>query len=233
MTELQRKSDVATRQSTPCGVSLRPRRGFVVDEGPGNDARVLGFEAIGPDAFAQAIAQLQAIGTGVTPGTDAEKAARSVADLAWCTAPWGTRVEVVHGLAEASPGMQGRGELLHRAGWSVLLPDLRAFGRSEGDRASFGAREAADLRGWIDAVAADRPGARVVVWGRSMGAVIALNAAIGMRRSADNGGLQRVVGVIAYAPYLDFHATMRGRLKVNGLPARPLSCPAMRALTAS
>ncbi|MEW4568873.1 ComEC/Rec2 family competence protein [Tautonia sp. JC769] len=111
---------------------------------------------------------------------------------------------IVHGLAEASPSMQGRAEAIVQRGWAVLLPDLRTFGRSEGDRASYGAREAGDLVGWVDLLRDEDPGARVVVWGRSMGAAVALRAAV-----EDD----RIEAVVLEAPYDDLREALSLRLK--------------------
>jgi pimeloyl-ACP methyl ester carboxylesterase len=61
-----------------------------------------------------------------------------------------------------------------------------------------------------------------VLIGHSMGAVIALRAAAKIARSrAESEG--KVVGVVAYAPYCEFRRSLQGRLRVNGLPVRPLT----------
>ena len=66
---------------------------------------------------------------------------------------------VLHGLAEASPAMLGRAELLRAGGWSVLLPDSRGCGRSGGSFVTYGAGEAGDVRAWLDAIGPAGPGA--------------------------------------------------------------------------
>ncbi len=75
---------------------------IIVSEGPRNDAAYVGFEATDQDAFAATIERMGAIGVDVIKGTDDEKDERAVADLAWCTAPWGTRIEIALGLQQAS-----------------------------------------------------------------------------------------------------------------------------------
>ncbi len=62
--------------------------------------------------------------------------------------------------------------------------DSRGYGQSEGPYATFGGREAGDIRAWLDLTlaAALRGSTRrlpfhPVLWGRSMGAAIALRAA--------------------------------------------------------
>ncbi|QDV36104.1 ComEC family competence protein [Tautonia plasticadhaerens] len=120
---------------------------------------------------------------------------------------------VLHGMAEASPSMRGRAEALHRLGWSVLVPDLRSFGRSDGDRCTFGAREAGDLRSWVDALLVDHPGAAVVAWGRSMGAAVALRAA-----TEDD----RIRAIVLEAPYADLRRALASRLSRLPIPGAGL-----------
>jgi 2,3-dihydroxybiphenyl 1,2-dioxygenase len=87
-------------------------RRLVVTEGPAADASYVGFEASGPAAWAAGVRRVEDAGCAVTYATPAEAEARRVADLAFVDAPWGVRVELVHGLADAegafaSPLMPG------------------------------------------------------------------------------------------------------------------------------
>ncbi|WP_169972752.1 ComEC/Rec2 family competence protein [Tautonia rosea] len=122
---------------------------------------------------------------------------------------------IVHGLAEASPSMQTRAEALVRGGWTVLVLDLRTFGQSEGDRASFGAREAEDLKGWIDLMRSDAPEAPIVAWGRSMGAAVALRTA-----TEDD----RIAAVVMEAPYADLREALAARLRRLRFPGAARLC---------
>src|SRR5271166_2004717 len=62
---------------------------------------------------------------------------------------------LLHGFAEASGAVQAqRVAALHQAGWNVAALDLRGYGRSSGTFASFGGREAGDVRVWLDTLAA-------------------------------------------------------------------------------
>ncbi|MEJ7584280.1 MAG: VOC family protein [Acidimicrobiales bacterium] len=54
------------------------------------------------EAFATAAARLTAAGFALTNGTEAERTSRRVTDLKHTRAPWGVRVELVHGLARAA-----------------------------------------------------------------------------------------------------------------------------------
>jgi 2,3-dihydroxybiphenyl 1,2-dioxygenase len=87
-------------------------RRLVVTEGPAADATFLGFEAAGPEAWAETVARLENAGYPVRRDTADETDARRVEQLAVVDAPWGMRVEITHGLADddepfASPLVAG------------------------------------------------------------------------------------------------------------------------------
>jgi competence protein ComEC len=129
---------------------------------------------------------------------------------AW-TAGHGGRVAVlVHGFGESRAGLLGRGEALARRGWGVALLDARGRGRSGGRWTSFGAAESADVRAWLE-VLAERagPGFRPVLWGRSMGAAIALRVA------AED---PRVAALVLEAPYAELRASVAAGLRRKRLP---------------
>src|SRR5947209_87321 len=79
----------------------RKARRLIVAEGASADATFIGFEATDPDAWATTVLQLRGAGYGVTVAGSEEAEARRVAQLAYVDAPWGIRVEVAHGLADA------------------------------------------------------------------------------------------------------------------------------------
>jgi competence protein ComEC len=93
----------------------------------------------------------------------------------------GRTVVLLHGYAEPSGLFPGqRLAAIHQHGWNVLAVDLRAYGQSGGLTASFGGREADDVRVWIGEIGRllgpERP-ILPALWGRSMGAAIALRSA--------------------------------------------------------
>ena len=89
---------------------------------------------------------------------------------------------------------------------------MRAHGRSGGDRSSFSGREAGDVSAWIDALAglSKLEGVPIVaLWGRSMGAAIAL-------RAAANDA--RIAAIVLESPYVDLEATLVVLLKRKKVP---------------
>ena len=122
----------------------------------------------------------------------------------------GGPVILVHGFADAPSALRGRVEFLTRLGRDVARIDLRGYGRSGGAWASFGGREAGDLRAWIDALA-DRmgPSQAPVLWGRSMGSAIAVRAA------AEDA---RVAALVLESPLVDLEAAIAGWLRRARVP---------------
>jgi uncharacterized protein len=97
------------------------------------------------------------------------------------------------------------------AGYGVLIIDLRAQGRSEGERVTMGYEEVRDVRGalsWLNERGFSRD--EVVLHGFSMGGATAL-------RAAPQSGVAAVVEESAYA---DLPLILRQQLpKVSGLPS--------------
>jgi alpha-beta hydrolase superfamily lysophospholipase len=123
---------------------------------------------------------------------------------------------VIHGFAEDPLGFRDRAEALAHRGWNAAAIDLRGYGRSEGEHNAFGGRESDDLHAWID-VLADRVGSgmRLAVWGRSMGAAVALRAA-----AEDPRG--RIAVLVLEAPYHDLEAAIAVMLRRFRLPCTRL-----------
>ncbi len=96
-------------------------------EGAIGDATFVGVEAVDADAFAASVARLEGAGYTTVGGTDGVIAARRVDGLVSVDAPWGVRVELVHGLAGAKPTSDddGSSEPLVRGGF---LTDGLGFG---------------------------------------------------------------------------------------------------------
>ena len=117
--------------------------------------------------------------------------------------PTGRTVILLHGFAEPPGSVQApRAAFLNRQGWNAAAVDLRGYGRSDGPFASFGGREAGDVRRWIDGLAellGPTHPIEPVLWGRSMGAAIAIRAA------AED---QRIKALVLESPMVDLDAAM-------------------------
>jgi 2,3-dihydroxybiphenyl 1,2-dioxygenase len=109
-------------------------RRVIVTEGPSADATFVGLEATGPESWAATVTRLRDAGYPVTRATSDESAARRVEQLAYVEAPWGVRVEVTHGLAEAerpfaSP-LVGGGFVTEDKGFGHVVFGTTAFDES-------------------------------------------------------------------------------------------------------
>ncbi|WP_422928443.1 DNA internalization-related competence protein ComEC/Rec2 [Singulisphaera sp. PoT] len=122
----------------------------------------------------------------------------------------GRTIFLVHGFAEVRSAMRDRVEFLNARGWNVAQLDLRAYGRSGGNRASFGGREGRDLIAWVDVLAPRcGPSPKFAAWGRSMGAAIVCRAA-----AEDD----RLDAIILESPYTDLETAVVGWLRKARLP---------------
>ncbi|OJW23452.1 MAG: hypothetical protein BGO49_02275 [Planctomycetales bacterium 71-10] len=130
--------------------------------------------------------------------------------------PTGRTVILVHGFIDG-PGMMilDRAPAVLARGWNVAAIDLRGYGASEGMHSTFGAREADDLRAWLDVLAGLAPPGEPfapVAWGRSMGAAIALRAAVADRR---------VRALVLEAPMVDLRSSVAKVMRNKRLPMAP------------
>jgi len=90
--------------------------------------------------------------------------------------PNGSGVILLHGVGDTRAGMAGYAAFLLRAGYAVLVPDLRGHGASGGSVISYGIREASDVHVWADWLLRERPIAHLYGLGRSLGAAILIES---------------------------------------------------------
>ena len=109
--------------------------------------------------------------------------------------PNGNDVILLHGVGDNRLGMDSYAKLFLRHGYGVLMPDSRAQGLSGGDIATYGLRESADIRKWIDWLEANQHPSCVFGLGESMGAALLLESLQTERRYC---------AVIAESPYASF-----------------------------
>jgi len=125
-------------------------------------------------------------------------------------------VVLVHGFAGNRTQLLFEARVLARAGYGVLLFDLRAHGESEGDRVTWGDRERHDVTAALDFVSAraDVDPARLGLFGFSMGGTTSLLVA-----SSD----ARVKAVVAAGAYPALEADVySGYGRWGALSAEPV-----------
>ena len=62
-------------------------------------------------------------------------------------------------------------------GYSVLLPDLRASGKSEGKYIGMGWLDRADIKRWVEYINNNYPNKKIILYGVSMGAATVMMSA--------------------------------------------------------
>jgi len=117
-------------------------------------------------------------------------------------------VLILHDVGDSKASYLSLGKRLARRGYDVILPDLRAHGRSGGKYVTWGAKEAPDLNAVVDALAIGKTVATDTVYvfgGGGMGGGIAIQYA-----ALD----PRVKGVMALTPFKDIGFTRRALMTV-------------------
>jgi uncharacterized protein len=107
----------------------------------------------------------------------------------------GNAILLLHGLSDNRIGMVGYAELFLAHGYTVLMPDARAHGQSEGTIATYGLREREDIRDWAHWIATNLNPRCVTGLGESMGAAQLL-------QSLEGDAL--FCAVVAESPFSDF-----------------------------
>ncbi len=115
----------------------------------------------------------------------------------------GNAVILFHGLGDNRLGMVGYAQLLLARGFSVLLPDARAHGRSAGPLATYGLLERNDIRQWLDYLLAHQHPRCIYGLGESMGAAELLQSLTVE---------PRFCAVIAESPFSSFHEIAYDRM---------------------
>jgi uncharacterized protein len=115
----------------------------------------------------------------------------------------GDAVICLHGLGDNRVGMTGYAQLLVARGFTVLLPDARAHGVSEGSLATYGLLERNDIRQWFNFLQAKHHPACIFGLGESMGASELL-------QSLDSG--MHFCAVVAESPFANFREIAYDRM---------------------
>lgn len=124
-------------------------------------------------------------------------------------------VVIIHGWGMSRYDMLARLDAWREMASKIILYDLRSHGDAQGGRSRIGHEEERDLLDLLDRIESEN----IILAALSMGAVIALHA----MADADESVQKRVKGIVAYGPYAHLHESLRGRLRTQQLPTRPIS----------
>jgi dipeptidyl aminopeptidase/acylaminoacyl peptidase len=94
----------------------------------------------------------------------------------------GDAVILLHGVGDNREGMMGFAELFLSKGFTVLVPDSRAQGESEGDFPTYGLKESDDVHDWFDWLEMQQHPECTFGMGESMGAAVLLQSVEKERR---------------------------------------------------
>lgn len=138
-------------------------------------------------------------------------------------------VIMLHGWGESKIDSLARAQAWFGIASKVVLYDLRGHGEAEGSVSLLGDGEEDDLLALIERLRAPR----LILFGHSLGATIALFAAAKLAEQATARGeesLTKVEAVVAVAPYRVVHTPIRNRLRMLHLPGRPATDGTMAML---
>ena len=122
---------------------------------------------------------------------------------------------LVHGYTGSRKEMMSKAAVFHSWGYSVLVPDNRAHGESDGKYIGMGWLDKDDIGLWTDWIRKRNQGARIVLLGVSMG-----GAAVMMAAGENFSGVEAVIDDCGYTSVWDIFADELRSL--YHLPAFPI-----------
>ena len=122
---------------------------------------------------------------------------------------------LVHGYGRDGTFAYDYAEEYLKRGWNVLVPDLRAAGKSDGKFITMGALESRDVFEWMKKISDENPDAKIVLHGVSMGAATVL-----MTAALEPKNLVAVVEDCGYTSAYEMFAAQLE--KIFGLPEYPV-----------
>ncbi|MUV37647.1 uncharacterized protein JNUCC1_01453 [Lentibacillus sp. JNUCC-1] len=128
----------------------------------------------------------------------------------------GKTVILAHGFRNTGDDMGKFAKLYYDLGFSILLPDARGHGDSEGDYIGYGWHDRLDYLDWIDRMIREYNADEIILHGNSMGAATVL-------MSSGEQLPDQVKGIIADSGYSTVKAELAHQLKhLYNLPPFPL-----------
>ena len=125
-------------------------------------------------------------------------------------------VILVHGYTANAKTMLSLADKYYKKGFSILAPDQRAHGQSEGTYTTFGIKEKEDMKAWITWIKKINKDSKIIVHGESMG------AATTMFLAGDNP--ENLLAFIEDCGFTSFYAMQIDQLKGDlGLLVYPIT----------
>jgi fermentation-respiration switch protein FrsA (DUF1100 family) len=128
-------------------------------------------------------------------------------------------VLLLHPIRSNKRTMLSRAKFLKHQGYSILLVDFQGHGESEGNRITFGYREAKDVQAAVEKLNELAPGEKVGVLGVSLGAVAVVLSDV-------HGSL---AAVVLESPYATIEESLSNRLRIYFGAVGPLLAPFLLA----
>ena len=118
----------------------------------------------------------------------------------------------LHGITMNKTALLNEANKFRQWGYSVMLIDFRAHGKSDGHNTTFGMRETEEARLAFE-WAKKKGNTSIIVYGVSLGAVVAIKA------TAENK--IQPAAIIADASFADLHSHLKARSREIGFPSEP------------
>lgn len=125
-----------------------------------------------------------------------------------------TCVILIHGYSVNKSYLENEAAMFKQWGYSVLLIDLRAHGKSGGNTTTFGVKETDELQKAYEFVK-QKGQSNIILYGVSLGAVLAIKAAA-------NGDILPAA-IIADVPFGSLHQHLKARARMVGFPSEPFA----------
>lgn len=121
-------------------------------------------------------------------------------------------IALFHGHGSEKSANLSQSNTFNEMGYSTVLVDFRAHGKSEGNRCTIGYREAEDVKLVYDYLQAHGE-KHILLYGISLGAATITKAVADYQLRPDK--------IILEMPFASLPATVEGKMKMVGLPAEP------------
>lgn len=123
-------------------------------------------------------------------------------------------VILIHGYSVNKSYVENEAAMFKQWGYSVLLFDLRAHGKSGGNTTTFGVKETDELKKAYE-FAKQKGQSNIVLYGVSLGAVLAIKAVA-------NSEIHPAA-IIADVPFGSLHQHLKARARMIGFPSEPFA----------